>query len=93
MKDRERICIYQEYGKYTLITPETIERVLVVMVLNEESYLMIHTEKSSFRIELFKVDNIVGLNILGDKLISIEYKIIRNEDRVCITTNNRIVLI
>jgi len=98
-KDRERIQIYQEFGDYTLINPEKIERILLVMILDERPYLMIHTEKCSFRIELF--DNLdlyearAGghLNILGDKLISIKYKTINNRDIVVIETDSHDLVI
>lgn len=78
---------------YELKKSECIENFLLVLGI-KEPYVMVHTDKSVFHINLVNlnyVDSISNLDILGESLISIEYD--ERPNRVFIKTDRHIVII
>jgi hypothetical protein len=71
--DKERMYIETDY---ILPEPEKIEEVILVLG-NGGPYIMIHCEKTSFRIDLVSlngVDSISCLDVLGQRLEKINYE-------------------
>ena len=86
--DKERIVINDNY---VLLEPEKIENVILVLG-NGGPYIMIHCEKTSFRVNLVTlnyVDSLSNLDVLGEELEKVEYE----NNRVFIKTDKSHIII